>query len=122
MAIFIFGRAEPVGRFEYLVHLLVSALLFGGFTALYLKSGKGDIATIANLISAMVMIEWIQCMGSRSRDAGLSRWVFGLALFVPLTVCGSLAWFNVLAWPYVLVLFVLTQIPVAFLRHKPMPV
>jgi hypothetical protein len=118
---FIFGRVETVGRSEYLIHLSVSALLYGWFTDLYVKTGKGPVAAIADVISLLVMGEWIQCAGSRSSNAGLSRWVFGLILTVPVIVCGLLVLFNVLAWPYVLVLFVLTQIPIGFLRSKQEP-
>jgi hypothetical protein len=119
---FIFGRAETVGRSEYLIHLLVSALLYGLLTALYLKTGKGSVKSIADFISLMVWIEWIQCLGSRSRNAGVSRLVFGLSLFVPVTVCGSLVLLNLFTWQYALVLFVLTQIPIGFLRSKQSPV
>jgi uncharacterized membrane protein YhaH (DUF805 family) len=118
---FIFGRAETVGRSEYLLHLLVSSLLYGGLTALYLKMGNGSVSAIANVISLLVMGEWIQCAVSRSRNAGLSRWVFGLSLFVSVILCGSLVLLNALAWQYALVLFVLTQIPVGFLRQKQKP-
>jgi len=118
---FIFGRAETVGRSEYLIHLLVSALLYGGLTALYLKTGKGSVSAIADVISLLVIGEWIQCAGSRSRNAGLSRWVFGLSILVPMILCGSLVLLNALAWQYALVLFVLTQIPIGFLRQKQLP-
>ena len=118
---FIFGRAETVGRSEYLIHLLVSALLYGWFTDLYVNTGKGTVKSIADVVSLMVMTEWIQCAVSRSRNAGLSRWVFALLLVVPALVCGSLVGFSILAWQYTLVLFVLTQIPIGFLpsKHKP---
>jgi hypothetical protein len=119
---FIVWRAETVGRSEYLIHLLVSALLYSGFTALYLKTGKGAVKPIADVISLLVMGEWIQCVGSRSRNAGLSRWIFGLSLLVPAILSGTLVLSNFLAWPYAFVLFVLTQIPIGFLRPKQGPV
>ncbi len=119
---FILWRAETVGRTEYLIHLLVSALLYGWLTDLYLKVDKGAVSAIANLISLLVMGEWIQCAASRSRNADLSRWAFSLSLIVPAILCGSLVGFNVLAWPYALLLFVLSQIPLGFLRSKQRPI
>ena len=39
-----------------------------------------------------------------------------------IVLCLLLVVFKVIAWPYALILYVLTQIPVGFLRQKSKPV
>lgn len=126
MKIFLFGRTEPIGRDAYLLHLLACALLFGGFVALDLRLSKGFVEFIIFMIAFFVYMEWTECLKSRLQDAGLSRRfiILLLTLIVPMVIvlCLLLVVFKVIAWPYALILYVLTQIPVGFLRQKSKPV
>ena len=117
---FVYGRGKiAIRRFEDLIRLFVYALLGIGFMTLHFKMGRGFVSFVAFVCCGLVFLAWIQRVNHRLRDAGLPLWYGILLLCAPMTLFILLAEFKVIGGPLALVLFALTQIPIAFLRLKP---
>jgi uncharacterized membrane protein YhaH (DUF805 family) len=104
-----------------MIRLFVYALLGSGLMALHFKIEIGFVSFIAFVGCGLVVFAWIQRMNHRLRDAGLTRW-YGILLFcAPMTLFVLLAHFKVIGAPLAIMLFILTQVPITFIRQKPRP-
>ena len=110
-----------IGRFEDLIRLLVYALAWGVLTQLHLRMGRGIVSLVAFVWCSLVALAWSWRVLPRLRDAGLPRWYLLPFVCTPMVLLGFLVQFKVIGGTLALVLFVLTQIPIAFLRRKPKP-
>jgi hypothetical protein len=107
--------------FEDMIRLLACAVIWGVLMLLYFKMGKGIVPFLVFVGCSFVFLAWVRRVNERLRDAGLSRWYGIPFLCLPMTLSLLLAEYKFVNPAIALALFVLTQVPIAFLRRKPKP-
>ena len=114
-----FGSGETAARrTEDLIRLFVYALMWGVLMTLHLKMGRGIVSLGAFIGYAPPALAWSWRVEPCLRDAGLPRWYLIPLVCAPIALLGFLVQFNVIGGTVALVLFVLTQIPIIFIRRK----
>lgn len=109
---------EFIERFGDMIRLIIYALIWGVLATLQLKIGRGFVSYIFVAITPFLALAWAWRVYPRLRDAGLPRWYVFPLLGAPLVLLVSLVQLKVIGGTVAFVLFVLTQIPIIFIRRK----
>lgn len=112
---------KPVGRFLFLLRLLLLAALWGALFHLQAATGWGLALLEMRLGLVLVAFFWIYNVEGRLMDAGLPRWCsVPYCLIVP-ALCLVPVYLKVTedTHPLALALFVLLQIPAVFFKTAP---
>jgi hypothetical protein len=117
-------ETEPVGAFEFAVYLLLVAGLWAVLHLLRGDTGGGrgswawDFALDAG--SGLLCLWWIANVKGRFKNLGLMRWQIDFC-FIVLAICLLPFACRLIGFLQALVLFVLLQIPVVFIRRRWIP-
>lgn len=109
-----------VRRLEDLGLLLICVLICG-FLATHTTLEKWDLSYAAWFGCFFVASAWGARVDSRLREAELPRWYVFPIVCGPICILGLIWQFKFIGGLVALVLFVFTQVPIAFLRRKPKP-
>ena len=109
---------HAIKRSEDAVRLLVYALAWVLLMPLQLKFGRGLASYIVILACVLVIIAWTRRVELRLREGMLSRWWSLPWVGVPVILIGFLVQLRIIGGILALVLFVLTQIPIVFIKRK----
>lgn len=107
---------KSIKRFDDIIRLLVCVLIWGILT-IPIKMERGIVSTIAWFGCFFVGSAWAGHVASRLRGAGLPRWYVFLFVCAPIFLFIFLVQFRVISGVFAVLLFVLTQMPIASLRR-----
>jgi hypothetical protein len=117
-------QIEPLGALEFAVYLVLIAGLLAVLHLLRGDAGHGawswlvDIALDAGSLS--LCLAWIACVKKRLKSLGLTHWHIEFCS-VSLALCLLPVAFRVMSFTYALLLFVVLQTPVVFIRREWIP-
>lgn len=119
---FISRSVKPVRRFPFLLSSLVIAAMEAALSPLFgieIKTHGWDSLRLVTMFGGLIpMVWWLRCVEGRLLDAALPKWQLWPYVSTLVLACIYLA----LKFPHgfwALLLFVVLQIPTAFLRSKP---
>jgi uncharacterized membrane protein YhaH (DUF805 family) len=114
-----FGNGGTAARrIEDVIRLFVYAFVWGVLMTLHFKMGRGIVSLITYIGYALLALAWTWRVEPRLKDAGLPRWYLLPLVCAPIILLGFLVQYQVIGGTVALVLFVLTQIPIMFIRRK----
>jgi hypothetical protein len=115
-------QMEPLAGFEFAVYILLIAGLWHVLHLLRGDAGGGawaiDLALDAG--SLFLCLAWIVSVKLRLKNLGLTRWYVDFCSIVFILSLLAFA-FRIMSFPHALVLFVVLQIPAAFVRREFIP-
>jgi hypothetical protein len=117
----LWNKENTTSRINDIILLFVYALIFGVLMSLYLKMDRGAISLIAFIGFYFPSFAWSLRVVTRLREARMSGWYVIPLVCAPMILLVFLVQFKVIGGMFALVLFVFTQIPIAFLRRKHKP-
>lgn len=109
---------KPIGRFMFLLWVVVVAALWGSLSHFRPRSDGGFASFIAVAGVATLAMLWMQAVEGRLLDAGLPLWCRWPYVLILSFGCILLHSFKVLDGPQALALFILVQVPTVFIKSR----
>ena len=108
----------PVGRFQFLLRVLLIAALFAALLQLARGAGQGIETWEMRLGIVLFAFVWIYSVEGRVMDAGLPRWLSIVYCLILPGVCVLPRFLNIISLHVALALFVVLQIPTILFRSR----
>ena len=115
MGLSTFRLVGPIGRNEYLARIIVLPILWAALHFAHSKVSNGLAYGVISVCMALLFWELARSEYGRLLDAKRSRWLLALSALLPAALLGPLVVFKVVDGRVALALFILAQLPFAFL-------
>jgi uncharacterized membrane protein YhaH (DUF805 family) len=110
---------KPVGRYEFLLRVVLIAAVGHVLYLLQGRVGHGVPRVVVDYVPVLLGITWLSSVESRFKDIGWSRWYAFLYALVIVGLSALVNHFRSLDFPQWLAVMAVLQIPTALIRSKP---